>query len=73
MAPLFKGPEVVDDTKETVSPRHDRTDNTYELPETVTACTRPAQVQTRQNPSTEKGSGNKVLPLTKKTSAIAIC
>lgn len=38
---------------------------TYELTETVTACTRPAQVQTRQNPSMRRGSGNKLPPQSK--------
>ena len=46
---------------------------TYELTETGTAHISPAQLQAGQNPNTEKGSGHKVLPLTKKISALDIC
>ena len=47
---------------------------TYEFTEIVTACTQPAQIQTRQHPSMKKiGSGCKVPPLTQKLFAIDTC
>lgn len=52
-AKRLEEPEAVDDTKETASPGHNRTD-TYMSSGTGTAHT-PAQVQTWQNPSTGKG------------------
>lgn len=58
------------DSKETVSPRYNRTDNTNKLTETGAACTRPAQAPPGHNPRTEKGSGYKIPPLTKKLFAI---
>ena len=42
----------------------------YELTGTVVARTRLAQVQTRQGPRAERGSGHRVPPLTKRVSAI---
>ena len=55
----------MDDSKETTMCfTYNRTDP-YELTETVTACTGPAQVQARREPSTSGAAGHK-LPFTSK-------
>lgn len=54
------------DSKETVSPKYNKTDNTNKLTETGAACTRPAQVPPGHNPRTEKVGVYKIPPLTKK-------
>lgn len=53
-----------DDSEEMASSRRDGADACRNS-ETLTAHTRPAQVQTTHNHSGTKGSGHKVPPLTK--------
>jgi hypothetical protein len=59
--------EVEDDYKEMVCSMPSRI-NTFMHSETVKACIRPIQVQTRQNFSTEKEKWTQITPLTKKLS-----
>lgn len=57
----------MEDYKGTGSSRHNKTD---ELTETVVMCTRPACVQVRWGPRTEKGNWRQAHTLTKKLFAI---
>lgn len=64
--------KVIDDSEETLSFIHNRSE-THKFTEPVTACIRPEKVQTRHDPSTEKGSEHKIPPLTKKLSVTDTC
>lgn len=58
--------EVVDDHKETASPRHNREWYTYKFTETMITNPRHAQVQSRKNSSKKKGKGHKFSSAAKK-------
>lgn len=53
-AEIFKEPEVVSDSKETESSRHNRTDTHINSLRLLTACRWPSQVKTRQKHGKEK-------------------
>ena len=61
----------MDDSEETLSSIPSMT-HAHMNSETVSACTRPAQVQARKDPALREGNGLKVPPLTKKLFATDI-
>ena len=64
----------MDDSKETMSSRHNRTDTYAELTETVSVCTRSAQGRGRKNLSANKEKWmHKTSPLTKRPFEIYTC